>query len=609
MSVASITLSLPQSIATTSTPTFGGMALNGGLTGTTATFSGNVSLPSDTSSLIFPQLTTADTPTRDILVVSPAYDGFALRQVDGFNGVSNSDWFVFDKTDHNQSVPDGGIAFSNTGVGGTVYSLAINGSGNIGMGTLTPTSKLHVVGTANFTGNTTVGGAATILGNTNVGGTITSTGLVTANGGLQVATGQELRFGTLNDNSDAMFISRFNPATDQSVLRISAFQNTDDFGGPFVDEFQIGASPLDRSSFTPLFRMAGSGNVIISGNVTATAFTATSDRRLKTDITPVGDDMLGKLGNLNAYQYRFINNPSSKFHYGVMAQELQTLFPHAVSTNANGMLSVDYGALGAIAAVGVGRLNQQVNTLGQQITKIDDRVQTLESGLNAVDTRVTTLESWKTATAQRLDSMKSAIDLNYEKIAEHALQISSNTERIVSLEKASADHEQRLDKSEWLLERLNSALVKSDDDSTLTVKTPNLVATNFTAEQIKAKGVYTARLEAEMARIRDLEVNNLRANTASAKVVQAETVNTGSAQVYVSLGSPAHLFSAPADGHYTVNASAMDGSHATATVIVNAGQAKVVPIASEGIELIAVGNSVKAVAAGKSVRASWIRMG
>ena len=44
-------------------------------------------------------------------------------------------------------------------------------------------------------------------------------------------------------------------------------------------------------------------------------------------------------------------------------------------------------------------------------------------------------------------------------------------------------------------------------------------------------------------------------------------------------------------------------------MIVNAGQAKVVPIASEGIELIAVGNSIKANATGKSIRASWIKTG
>ena len=53
----------------------------------------------------------------------------------------------------------------------------------------------------------------------------------------------------------------------------------------------------------------------------------------------------------------------------------------------------------------------------------------------------------------------------------------------------------------------------------------------------------------------------------------------------------------------------MDGSYATATVIVNAGVAKVIPMASEGIELFAQGNQIKANAAGKSIKASWIKMG
>ena len=72
---------------------------------------------------------------------------------------------------------------------------------------------------------------------------------------------------------------------------------------------------------------------------------------------------------------------------------------------------------------------------------------------------------------------------------------------------------------------------------------------------------------------------------------------------------PAVLFAAKSDGHYTVSTSALDGSYATATVIVNAGQAKVVSVASEGIELYAEGNQVKVIAAGKSIKASWIKMG
>ncbi|HEX4879912.1 MAG TPA: hypothetical protein VFV39_08720, partial [Limnobacter sp.] len=221
--------------------------------------------------------------------------------------------------------------------------------------------------------------------------------------------------------------------------------------------------------------------------------------------------------------------------------------------------------------------------------------------------------TWRTASNTRMDNMQKAIDLNIENIAKHALKIAANEEKITKLESVTVELDARMGNAEGRLDKLENdwtmQFSRSEDGTTLTVRTPNLVAGNFMADQIKARAFYTERLEAEMARIRELEVDNLRANTAVARNVQAETVNTGSAQVYAGVGSPAFLFAAPSDGHYTVNTSSMDGSYATATVIVNGGVVKVVPIASEGIELIAVGNTVKAIAAGKSVRASWIKMG
>ena len=154
-----------------------------------------------------------------------------------------------------------------------------------------------------------------------------------------------------------------------------------------------------------------------------------------------------------------------------------------------------------------------------------------------------------------------------------------------------------------------SVVLRAADGSVLTVNAVELKVSNFTAQKLRASSVYSQRLEAEMARIVELEVNNLRANSAVANTVQAEQVNTGSAQVYAGVGMPAVLFSAKSDGHYTVNTSALDGSYATATVIVNAGQAKVIGGQNEGIELYAEGNTIKALAAGKSIKASWIKTG
>lgn len=62
-----------------------------------------------------------------------------------------------------------------------------------------------------------------------------------------------------------------------------------------------------------------------------------SDRRLKTDIQ--------RLGTLDSGIpiYRFRYRDSGKVHIGVMADELERVYPEAVATDPNGYLMVDYG--------------------------------------------------------------------------------------------------------------------------------------------------------------------------------------------------------------------------------------------------------------------------
>ena len=78
-------------------------------------------------------------------------DGFRIRFNNDFFA-ANYDALVIEKTDSNQVIPDGGIAFVNTGSNGVKNTaMVIRGSGNVGIGTNSPLEDLHV-----FRGDTDV---------------------------------------------------------------------------------------------------------------------------------------------------------------------------------------------------------------------------------------------------------------------------------------------------------------------------------------------------------------------------------------------------------------------------------------------------------------------
>jgi hypothetical protein len=74
---------------------------------------------------------------------------------------SNLDGLVIEKTDANNLAPDGGIAFANKGSDNVRnIAMSIRGSGNIGIGTLSPSEKLEVCGNLKVIG--TINASSTI---------------------------------------------------------------------------------------------------------------------------------------------------------------------------------------------------------------------------------------------------------------------------------------------------------------------------------------------------------------------------------------------------------------------------------------------------------------
>ncbi len=101
---------------------------------------------------------------------------------------------------------------------------------------------------------------------------------------------------------------------------------------------------------TPGYPLDVTGTIRTSANVIQA-----SDERLKKNITPL-ENALENISKLHGKRYEkdiYFSNPERKrqeqspteVEYGVMAQEVQKVFPELVKTDANGIMGVNYSGL------------------------------------------------------------------------------------------------------------------------------------------------------------------------------------------------------------------------------------------------------------------------
>ena len=111
-------------------------------------------------------------------------------------------------------------------------------------------------------------------------------------------------------------------------------------------------------------------NNINASTVTATAFNYSSDKRLKKDITPLNDS-LSKILSLNGYSYNWKSD--NRKDIGVIAQEVETVFPELVHTNENGIKSVEYGNLVAPLIESIKAQQSQIDDLKAEILELKNQ--------------------------------------------------------------------------------------------------------------------------------------------------------------------------------------------------------------------------------------------
>jgi hypothetical protein len=126
-----------------------------------------------------------------------------------------------------------------------------------------------------------------------------------------------------------------------------------------------------------------SGGVLIGNG--ATAWSAVSDRRAKTNITII-ENPLEKIENISGIRYDWINSSfGSKPEVGVIAQEVQKVLPEIVIEDPDGLLAVEYSRLTPLLIEGVKELKQENIELRVQHNYLQSEVTILKQELCSRD--------------------------------------------------------------------------------------------------------------------------------------------------------------------------------------------------------------------------------
>ena len=121
------------------------------------------------------------------------------------------------------------------------------------------------------------------------------------------------------------------------------------------------------------------GNATLSGDLTIN-----SDERLKDNIQPLGST-LNKLHQIEGKTYSFKKDEEHTPKIGVLAQEVQAVFPELVTEGGDGILSVNYQGL---VPVLINAINEQDAKMSEQDAKMSEQ----EVKMSEQDAKIAALE-------------------------------------------------------------------------------------------------------------------------------------------------------------------------------------------------------------------------
>ncbi|MFN8284306.1 MAG: tail fiber domain-containing protein [Chitinophagales bacterium] len=240
------------------------------------------------------------------------------------------------------------FATTQTGTAGLTTRMIVSSNGNVGIGTVAPNAPLQF---GNFVSNRKI----VFYEASNNDHQFNGFGL---NPGV-------LRFQVNNTGDDFVYFAGTSSTTSNEVMRIKGNGNVG-----------IGVAPTQK------LHVAGNG--LFTGTVTASCgVLICSDIRYKKGIQPL-QDVLSKITKLQGVSYYFKKkefkdkNFNDNKQIGLIAQEVEKIYPELVFTDEQGYKSIDYSKLTPILVEAVKALELENQDLKNNLTALNTRMVVIE---------------------------------------------------------------------------------------------------------------------------------------------------------------------------------------------------------------------------------------
>jgi hypothetical protein len=133
----------------------------------------------------------------------------------------------------------------------------------------------------------------------------------------------------------------------------------------------------------------GSYSLYVSGDAYSTGSWGGSDIRWKKNLIPL-QNVLPELQNLQGVRYNWRTDEYPEMNFeketqiGLVAQEVEKIFPELVRTDGNGYKAVSYEKLSVVLLEGIKEQQQQIKSQQEQIDRLEKMVSDIEAKLDGV---------------------------------------------------------------------------------------------------------------------------------------------------------------------------------------------------------------------------------